>query len=88
MLSENTTCLGKLINQEKPTIVLLQETKCDKETMTTLAKKCWNECKVKEVIAMGFSGSLEVLWNLYQVTLENFVEGPNLLSADFRFRDS
>jgi exonuclease III len=48
--------LRKRINQEKPTIVLLQETKCDKETMTTLAKKCWKESKVKA------SDSHGILW--------------------------
>jgi exonuclease III len=46
--------LEKIINQEKPTIVLMQETKCDKEMMTTLANKFSKESKIEAMTTMGF----------------------------------
>ena len=46
--------LEKIINQKKPAIVLMHETKCDKEMMTTLANKFWEESKVEAMTTMGF----------------------------------
>jgi exonuclease III len=45
--------LRKRINQYNSSIVMLQETKCDRETMIIIARKVWRNCDVTLVEANG-----------------------------------
>ena len=47
--------LRKIINQDNPSIVMLQETKYDKDTMIRNAWKVWRNCDVTLVEVDGTS---------------------------------
>ena len=52
-----------MIEQEKPSIFFIQETKCNSETLEkTMAKACPG-CTEIAVDALGASGGLAIIWN-------------------------
>jgi exonuclease III len=53
--------LKKKLNQEKVDFMLLQETKCDRETMRKIANKVWKNCEMVCIEAEGASGGLATL---------------------------
>lgn len=52
---------------------MIQETKCDQETMKDLASRCWKLCKSIVTNVEGFFGGPMILWNLVWVVLEKFI---------------
>jgi exonuclease III len=56
--------LQKRINNEKPSILMLQEMKCDKITLIWVAQNIWKKCEIVVVEAKDTSGRLAIPWDL------------------------
>jgi len=52
-----------MLMQEKPTILFLQETKCNSTVLEKLVAKAWTGGLVTTVDAQGALGGLAVLWD-------------------------
>lgn len=63
--------LRNKIKKYNPLVVMLQETKCDDNTITTIQNKCWRGCTSMATTTMGCVGGLSILWDLEQIILEN-----------------
>jgi exonuclease III len=66
--------LKNRILKDKPTIVMIQETKCASNTMKEMALHYWKGCEAVAPSMAGFSGDLAILWNPTLVTMANFTE--------------
>ena len=55
------------IMKEKPNIIIVQETNCDRDKMISIAKKSSGGCETMAIGTEGFSVGLSVLWNRSQV---------------------
>jgi hypothetical protein len=75
--------LKKRITREKADIVMIQETKCYRETMGKIAKNTWKECEVEEIDSEEASGSLEILWDPTKWKLYLVVLFPRILTMRF-----
>jgi hypothetical protein len=64
-------------------VVLIQETKCDKITMTKLAQKIWKSCQVEVFESDGASGGLAILWDPSKWHLETVSNLPIILTMSF-----
>jgi exonuclease III len=76
--------MKKRITREKVEIVLIQETKCDRETMGKIAKKIWKGCEVEAVDSNGASRGLAILWDPMKWKLDLFVLSPRILTMSFK----
>jgi exonuclease III len=77
-------CLKTLIDDEKPSIMMIQETKCNSITMEKLATKCWKGCNAIAVDVEGASGGLAILWNPNEIFLSHFFTTRHTISAKFQ----
>jgi exonuclease III len=60
----------KLIQVEKPSILMLQETKMrEQETLKDL-QKIWNNCDGRAVSSRGASGGIKILWKMEDFDLQ------------------
>jgi len=55
--------LKNLIQQEKPTLVFLQETKSNNTVIERILNKVWSGCRSVSVDALGASRGLAITWN-------------------------
>jgi len=75
--------LKNLIQQEKPTLVFLQETKSNSVVIERILNKVWfRSCSVS-VDASGASGGLAILWNPQILNLQDFHASHFLIQATF-----
>ena len=58
-----------LLRMESPDILLLQETKIDKDTLLFLSKNKWNMNNGIDVSARGTCGGLATIWPVDKFTL-------------------
>jgi exonuclease III len=84
----NQVFLKRIIVHETPSILMLQETKCDEVAMSTTTSKCWrnNESMVVSVVELG--SGLDILWDPTKVKMEHFLSSPNLLTINYRLIES
>jgi len=82
-------CLGKyrliksMIQQEKPSIFFIQETKCNSVTLEKTMAKAWPGYNAISVDASGASGGLEIIWNAQTITLSNMHANKHFIQATF-----
>ena len=69
--------------EEKPTILFLQETKCNSTVLEKIAAKAWPGGLVTAVDAQGASGGLAVLWDARTIQLKNIHANKNFIQAIF-----
>ena len=72
-----------LIQQEKPTIFFLQETKSTTDAIERIRGKVWAGSRAISVDASGASGGLAILWNPHIITLYDFHATLHLIQASF-----
>jgi exonuclease III len=75
--------MKKKLTQEKVDFILLQETKCDRETMNKIANKVWKNSKMECIEVEGASGGLAILWNPDYFKVERVLQHPRILSIHF-----
>lgn len=75
--------LKKLIMQEKPQIIFIQETKCNSNAIERIATKAWPRGMNVVVDADGASGGLAILWDARSITLSNIHANKNFIQAIF-----
>eukprot|EP00253_Pinus_taeda_P036190 PITA_36190 len=69
--------------EEKPTILFLQETKCNSTILEKIAAKAWPGGLVTAVDAQGASGGLAILWDAGKIQLVNIHANKNCIQAVF-----
>ena len=75
--------LKNMIQQEKPQILFLQETKCNSSVLGTLLAKAWPGSRSIAVDASGFSGGLAIIWEPQSISLMDYHASHNLIPATF-----
>jgi len=75
--------IKNLIQQEKPSLVFLQETKCDNTALERILNKVWSSSHSVSVDASGASGGLAILWDPQVLTLQDFHAAHFLIQASF-----
>ena len=55
--------IKSMIEQERPQIIFLQETKCNSEALGKILTKAWPRCHSVVVDASGSSGGLAIIWD-------------------------
>jgi len=75
--------LKNVIQQEKPTIVFLQETKSNSTILEKILRKIWVGCSSVTVDASGASGGLAIIWNPQLLTLQDFHASHFFIQATF-----
>lgn len=73
--------LKKMIKQENPQVLFLQETKCNSNVLDRLATKIWPGSLNAAVDADGASGGLAILWDSRAINLRNIHAHRNFLQA-------
>eukprot|EP00253_Pinus_taeda_P015484 PITA_15484 len=69
--------------EDKPTILFLQETKCNSIILERIAATAWPGGQVTTVDAQGASGGLAILWDVGKIQLNNTHANKNFMQADF-----
>ena len=75
--------LKNMIQQDKPAMVFLQETKCNSTVLETILNRIWLGCRSVSVDASGASGGLAILWNPQVYNLEDFHASHFVIQATF-----
>jgi hypothetical protein len=70
-----------MILKYKPSIGVLQETKCDKYITEEVVDRCWRGCESMEIDAICFSEGLMILCNRFLVNMNNLIEMENAIAA-------
>jgi len=65
---------------DKPSIMLIQETKMDQQQLQEIVKKMRPIYEVMAQDANGTAGGLAILWNPEEVIFENWISLPRILS--------
>jgi len=75
--------MNNMLQQEKPQILILEETKCNSTTLDQILAKAWPGSKEVVVEAMGASGGLAIVWDDRDITLTNIHASKNFIQAKF-----
>eukprot|EP00253_Pinus_taeda_P009705 PITA_09705 len=75
--------LKNMLKQEKPSILFLQEMKCNSTVLERIAAKAWPGGLVTAVDAHGASGGLAILWDARLIHLSNIQANKNFIQATF-----
>ena len=75
--------LKRKIQQEKPTILMLQETKSNSDKLDNLMSKLWWGNRSIFVDSVRASGGLTISWNPVEVVLDNFMASHHSISTHF-----
>lgn len=76
--------IKNMIQQEKPQIFFMQETKCNSTTLDQTLIKAWPGSKAVAVDALGASGGLATAWDERAITLNNIHANNHCIQAMFR----
>jgi exonuclease III len=71
------------LQDHRPDIFMLQETKCSEATTTSLLQHCWRNLEVIALDAQGFSGGLSLARNRDTISLQDFSATRHTLTAFF-----
>eukprot|EP00253_Pinus_taeda_P010679 PITA_10679 len=75
--------LKNMLKQEKPSILFLQETKCNSTILERIATKAWPGGLVTAVDSQGASRGLAILWDAHIIQLNNIQDNKNFIQATF-----
>jgi hypothetical protein len=76
--------MNTLIKDEKPFLMMIQETKCNSITMEKLATNFWRGCNPIVVDVEGTRGRLAILWNPNEIFLSHFFTTRHAILAKFQ----
>ena len=65
--------LRRRIENEKPGIIFLQETKCSEDELKIIGEKVWRGSEAIVVDAKGMTREIRILWNPREVFLSDFM---------------
>ena len=71
------------IHQEKPTILMLQETKSNSDNLDNLMARLWRGSRSISVDSARASGGLTISWNPLEEDLDNFLASRHSISTHF-----
>jgi exonuclease III len=80
--------IHRKVTQEKPRVLMIQETKCSSSTLDALEARLWKGSHSITVDAEGASGGLVILWNPAEIILDNFLATSHTITASFQFMGS
>lgn len=80
--------IKKRIKEDRPFLLMLQETKCSGQLLKERMDRTWKGCEVMAVDATGAAGGFSIVWHPSKVTLDHFITTPFSISAQFIFIDS
>lgn len=75
--------IKKMIQQDRPSIIYLQETKCSSTVLEKILNKAWPRCKLVLVDASGASGGLAIIWNPKELYLQDFHASHFFIQSTF-----
>jgi exonuclease III len=76
--------LKRKLTQEKTDFMLLQETKCDGDTMGKIAHKIWKNSEMICIEAEGAVGGLTTIWNPENFKVEGVYQCPRILTIHYQ----
>eukprot|EP00253_Pinus_taeda_P028344 PITA_28344 len=76
--------LKERLKKDKPSIMLIQETKMDQQQLQEIMKRMRPEYEVMAQDAVGSAGGLAIIWNPEEVIFENWISLPRILTGLFR----
>lgn len=80
--------LKERIKKDKPSIMIIQETKISSQQLEGIIKKQKIQYEVMGQDANGTAGGLAILWNPEEVLFENWINSPKILTGLFRMTGS
>ena len=75
--------IKSMIQNERPQILFLQETKCNSNLLGTIMSKAWPSSSSVAVDASRSFGSLAIAWDTRTMQLHDFHAGHNFIQATF-----
>jgi len=75
--------LKNMIQQDNPSLVYLQETKCNSTTLEKILNKASSRCHSVSMDASGASGGLAILWNPQVLSLHDFHASHYFIQTTF-----
>eukprot|EP00253_Pinus_taeda_P024980 PITA_24980 len=76
--------LKEALKKDKPSIMLIQETKMDQQQLQEIMKRMRPEYEVMAQDAVSSVGVLAIIWNPEELIFENWISLPRILSGLFR----
>ena len=73
--------LKERLKKDKPSIMIIQETKMKQQQIQAILDKSKSKFEVMAQDAEGSAGGLAILWNPEEVTFENWISLPRILSG-------
>ena len=71
--------IKNMIQEEKPQILFLQETKCNSRMLGSILSKAWPSSSSVAVDASGFSGGLAIAWDTQSMMLTDFQDRKSVV---------
>ena len=75
--------IKKNIQQDKPTILMLQETKSSSSNIDSLVSRLWRGSQSISIDSLGASGGLTISWNPVEVELDHFLASRHFVPTHF-----
>jgi len=79
--------LRKKICMEKPTILILQESKCSEIALKEKMQYIWKGSNTEAIDAIGTVGGMALIWDPSRISLKNLTKTPWFITADFNSID-
>jgi exonuclease III len=76
--------LRNRLKQENMDLVMLQETKCDRKSMESIARKIWKPCEFICSEAEGASRGLAFLWNPSKIKVELRSQSKRIITISYK----
>lgn len=71
--------LKNMIQQERPQLLFLEETKCNNSALGNILSKAWLGCHSIAVDAYGFLRGLDIIWEMQMISLIDYHASHNLI---------
>ena len=75
--------LKRKIQQDKTTILFIQETKFSSETLHQIMEKIWKGCQTMEIDATGVFREITISWNPADIVLSDSASCSHVIFASF-----
>ena len=75
--------IKNMIQEGRPQIIFLQETKCNSTTLGSILTKAWSGCHSVAVDASGTSKGLAIAWDMQNISLTDYHASHNLIQVNF-----
>jgi exonuclease III len=75
--------LKKNIDKEQPTIIMLQETKCNRNLVSSISSKLWKGSHAIAIETQRVVGDLVIISNPIEISLTTYLSTPRTIFAHF-----